>query len=259
MAHSKITLVGMYRFLDQEGDDLFSDLILPADIDRQTFIDSVMLRGAEFEILYPDADTMKYAIGAWSKKWQHTLTKWSEVLKIKYNPLENYDRYETWSDDKSGNDSRNGSNSNNGSDFRNESDERNGSNKQSGNSSDMSVTTSDQTRTNDRAAYDSSSYSPVDKETVNGNSSNSSNTSTSTEGTNAENGKRAEAGGHVENGTHSETGNHVENALHAGRMHGNIGVTTSQQMLQAEWEVAKLNVYESAADLFLTELTIYTY
>ena len=50
-----------------------------------------------------------------------------------------------------------------------------------------------------------------------------------------------------------------QSSIHTGRMHGNIGVTTSQQMLEAEWQVAKLNIYEEAADLFLTELCIYTY
>lgn len=211
MAHSKITLVGLYRFLDQEGDDLFSEMILPADIDRQTFIDSVMLRGAEFEILYADADTMKYAIGAWSKKWQRTLTKWSEVLKIDYNPLENYDRTETWSDARSAN------------------------GKQKGSASDASVMNGSADNEEKRAAYDSASYSPLNK---NENTSNNSTSSASV--------------------TNAETEN-AESAIHTGNIHGNIGVTTSQQMLSAEWEVAKLNVYESAADLFLTELCIYTY
>lgn len=211
MAHSKITLVGLYRYLDQEGDDLFAELILPADIDRQTFIDSVMLRGAEFEILYADADTMKYAIGAWSKKWQRTLTKWSEVLKIDYNPLENYDRMESWSDARSAN------------------------GKQKGSASDASVMNGSADNEETRAAYDSSTYVPLNK---NENTSNNSTSSASV--------------------TNAETEN-AESALHSGRIHGNIGVTTSQKMLSEEWEVAKLNVYDNAADLFLTELCIYTY
>lgn len=211
MAHSKITLVGLYHYLNQINDDLFSELVLPADINRQTFIDSVMLRGAEFEILYADADTMKYAIGAWSKKWQHTLTKWAEVLKIDYNPLENYDRTETWSDAKSAN------------------------GKQKGSASDASVMNGSSENEEKRAAYDSATFSPLNK---NENKSNNSTSSASV--------------------TNAETEN-AESAIHTGNIHGNIGVTTSQQMLSAEWEVAKLNVYESAADLFLTELCIYTY
>ena len=46
---------------------------------------------------------------------------------------------------------------------------------------------------------------------------------------------------------------------HTGRIHGNIGVTTSQQMLQSELDIARFNIYEEITDLFLKELTIYTY
>lgn len=259
MALSKITLLGMAKYLNDGGGDLFAQMVLPAGINRQDLIDSIFLRGAEFEVLYADADMMQYAIGAWSRKWQHTLTKWADVLKIDYNPLENYDRYESWSDDKSGSDSRTGNDSRNGSDFRNESNERTGSNSQNGTASDSAVMNSDQTRDTDRAAYDSATYSPVDRETTENSNNTSSASVTTAESSSNESGTRAEAGGHTESENRSESGTREESAVHTGRTHGNIGVTTSQQMLQSEWEVAKLNVYEAAADLFLGELTIYTY
>ena len=211
MAHAKITLIGMAKWLEDGGDDLFAQMTLPAGIDRQTFIDTVLMRGGEFEILFAEPSTMQYAIGAWSRKWQHTLQKWADVLAIDYNPLENYDRRESWSDAKTG------------------------SRKESGSSSDTAVTNGNSTNENQRAAYDSSSYSPVEKDI-----NSSQNASSGASVTNAE-------------------GSNSESALHEGRTHGNIGVTTSQQMLEAEWEVAKLNVYENASELFLTELCIYTY
>lgn len=211
MAHSKITLVGMYQYVNATGNDLFQFLNLPAGIVKADLIDAIMLKGAEFEVLYADASTMQYAIGVWSKKWQHTLSKWAKVLAIDYNPLENYDRTETWSDARSAN------------------------GKQKGSASDASVMNGSADNEEKRAAYDSATYSPLNK---NENTSNNSTSSASV--------------------TNAETEN-AESAIHTGNIHGNIGVTTSQQMLSAEWEVAKLNVYESAADLFLTELTIYTY
>lgn len=64
-------------------------------------------------------------------------------------------------------------------------------------------------------------------------------------------------------GSRSESTEGSENEATAGhrigRAHGNIGVTTSQQMLEAEWEVAKLNIYDEAADLFLSEFCLYVY
>lgn len=46
---------------------------------------------------------------------------------------------------------------------------------------------------------------------------------------------------------------------HTGRVHGNIGVTTSQQMLQSELDIAAWNIYEHITDLFITEFCIMVY
>lgn len=60
-----------------------------------------------------------------------------------------------------------------------------------------------------------------------------------------------------ESGSDDEAENH--SAVHTGRTHGNIGVTTSQQMLQSELDIARFNIYDEAADLFLSEFCIYVY
>ena len=46
---------------------------------------------------------------------------------------------------------------------------------------------------------------------------------------------------------------------HEGHLYGNIGVTTSQQMLESEYEVARFNIYEQIADLFIKEFCICVY
>jgi hypothetical protein len=46
---------------------------------------------------------------------------------------------------------------------------------------------------------------------------------------------------------------------HTAHIHGNIGVTTSQQMLEAELEIIKWNVYEHITDVFFTEFVIPIY
>lgn len=218
-AIATITLRGMAKYLDMNNDDLFSEMVLPANIDKTTLVDSIMLRGAEFEVLYPRAETMKYAIGAWSKKWQTTLTRWADALEIEYNPLENYDRIEDWLDSKT----------------RKEQNKRN----DSGFAWNAGSTTDGQTTENGTYPFDSATIQPADKSTVSGSGSAQNATQNFNEGT-------------------SETSAN-DNDMHTGRIHGNIGVVTAQQMLQAQWDVARLSVYEAVADLFLTELTIYTY
>lgn len=47
--------------------------------------------------------------------------------------------------------------------------------------------------------------------------------------------------------------------VHKGRMYGNIGVTTSQQMLQAELDIARFNLIDQITDLFLEEFVIPVY
>ena len=46
---------------------------------------------------------------------------------------------------------------------------------------------------------------------------------------------------------------------HVGRVHGNIGVTTTQQMLESELSLAEWNVYEHITDLFIEEFCIAIY
>ncbi len=57
------------------------------------------------------------------------------------------------------------------------------------------------------------------------------------------------------------SGSETENSktVRDGRIHGNIGVTTSQQMLEAELKVAEWNLYEHITDLFLSEFVIPIY
>ena len=47
--------------------------------------------------------------------------------------------------------------------------------------------------------------------------------------------------------------------VHDGRIHGNVGVTTSQQMLQAEYEVARFNIIDQITDMFILEFCIPIY
>ena len=86
---------------------------------------------------------------------------------------------------------------------------------------------------NDVSAYDSSGYQPKDKTT----SSDTIDTDT----------------------TDSTTGTLDNIGHHNGRVHGNIGVTTSQQMLEAELELGYWNIYSRITELFMKEFCIMVY
>ena len=61
------------------------------------------------------------------------------------------------------------------------------------------------------------------------------------------------------NETHADNGFENTDFIHDGRIHGNVGVTTSQQMLQAELDISAWNIYEHITDLFLNEFVIPIY
>ena len=57
----------------------------------------------------------------------------------------------------------------------------------------------------------------------------------------------------------SSTGSSSTKSQHSGRVHGNIGVTTSQQMLMSERDVANFSIYDVIAQDFAREFCLYVY
>ena len=207
MASSKMTLIGMNIFMLNMNDDLFKNLSLPEELDKSTLTNNILMRGGEFEVAYSDPTAMQSIIGIWSNKMQPTFTRWVNALAIEYAPLENYDRFEHWTDETDGT----------------------GSAESSGSVNTTTGDTSELTK----SAYDQSTYSPYEK-TIND--------------------------GTVGTTTSDTTGTTMSNdSEHNGRIHGNIGVTTSQQMLEQELNLGYWNVYEKITELFLQEFVIPVY
>lgn len=89
------------------------------------------------------------------------------------------------------------------------------------------------TVTTDVSAYDSTGYQPKEKVTT------------------------AET---IDNDTTENNTSTLDNeGVHTGRIHGNIGVTTSQQMLEAELDLGYWNIYSRITDMFLKEFCIMIY
>lgn len=208
MSHVTMTLIGLYNY----NPTIFDLLTVPADLDKDTLVDNILQRSGQFEVMYPDDEYMKFSIGAWSRKWQKTFTRWTDALKLEYNPLENYDRQEDWTDDTTTSSSDVGSSSSNTSG------------------------TTNSTTTNKVSAYDSGDTLTTHDQSI-------------TDGTDSS----------ASSGNTTLTRSGTDNGIHSGRIHGNIGVTTSQQMLQSELDLGYWNVYEKITDLFLTEFVIPVY
>lgn len=66
-------------------------LVLPEELDRATLIDNLLMETAEREIVYSNLGFLKQAIGSWSRK---NLSVWQELYKTQhyeYNPIWNKD------------------------------------------------------------------------------------------------------------------------------------------------------------------------
>lgn len=239
MALAKITILGFKSYLDATGDDLFKNLTIPADIDRETLINNIYNECADFECLYSDPYYMQFMIQTWSKKHLRTWQKWVDALNIEYDPLYNYDRREEWDD--VGTKQVVGQNSNKHNESNSSSYE---------NETSASATTEDEAATtNQVSAYDSSAFQNDTKSSSEGSVTNESSGSNS--GSNSASGQASDIGSNSldESNTNKRTG----------RAYGNIGVTTSQQMLESELEIARFNIINQITDMFVDEFCIPVY
>lgn len=117
MSFAKLTLIGLINYSQTAapygpGNGLFDLMDLPEGINKDDVINDIIMRGGEFELLYPDYNYMRQFIGVWSRKHYRTFEKWVEALAIDYNPLDNYDRYEEYIDIGTNGQTRNGTRSN---------------------------------------------------------------------------------------------------------------------------------------------------
>lgn len=219
----KLSVLGMYHW----DDSLFSEMVYPlqfTDDEKQTVVQNILAECAELEILFPDWGILKSMIGLWSKLelpvWQRIYTA---ALK-EYNPIENYNRteIETVETDRS--------------------ETHSGTDSRAIISSGSETNTGTDTSQNSMTGYDSNTLYLHDKnEFTHGHGVTTSDTGSDTM-------------------THGEKIVNDDSITRENHTTGNIGVTTSQQMLEQEIEVAaKLNVMKIITESFKERFCILVY
>ena len=160
---------------------------VPDLLDGATFPEGIQAARVVDAILWDGGDLPHFCESHFYK-WE----KLQKTLDLEYNPIENYDRQETWND--------------------------------SGNAGTEGTQTNDLTTTNSAA--------PFNESTLQAREQNADTGTVTTEGT-------------------SEFQNE-----HEGRVHGNIGVLTTQEMIAAERRVAEFNLYKVIAADFIEEFCL---
>ena len=226
-----VSLLGLKRL----NDGILGDLVVPDGVDVELVKDNLLAETAELEVIYPDAIFMQAMIGRWSAK---ELPIWERLYKttlLEYNPIENYDRMEEWTEAE---DTK-----------KNTEADATGTSK-----TDTDGTSTKESNTdgviNDQkyvSAYNEVEFTPTERDNNTQNEKNNSeqkDVGTVSVKTSAEN-------------TTDETGN--RNLLRKGRAHGNIGVTTSQQMIEAERDVALYNIIDVIINSFKNRFCLQVY
>lgn len=227
MAAATMTLMGMYHY----DDTLFENMVLPDGIDKDLIVQTLLLKGAEFEVLYSDPDFMKQAIGVWSNKWFRTFSEWLRGTQATWNPIHNYDRFEEIKDD-----SHKKFDSQTDADYSEETTLDN---------TDTTTQTIDSTTQHDVSPYDAASFVPSSKDTINNGSSNVAHTGTVT---NATTGKLSDT-----------SGNEYNTFIHGAHIFGNIGITQASDMLESFYKISSWNLADHISDVFIGELLIPVY
>lgn len=223
-----LSILGLY----QREPTLFDELELPGSMNKDVLIDNILYEAAPLEAYYPDPNFMKFMIGRWSFMNQSVWQKLYDTTVLEYNPVFNYDRTEEWSENEQMLDKRTLT----GTEMETSTDNSSGEIKSSGTvKSELNV-----------SGYNESSYVPREQtiETPDTLTSNTSETDriVSIDKNDTENMDRK------------------RDNIRTGRAFGNIGVTTTQQMIQQERESVLFNMYKVITDSFIERfcLMIYT-
>lgn len=234
-----LSIIGLYEY----DNNIFQGLQVPTGLNREAVINEILLQCAELEIMYPNIDIMKLAITTWSIANQYTWQKLYDTMVVDYNPIWNVDASvtETLTGTENRDIARSGSGSNN-----------------------RTLNLADNETVN---LADNETVNITDTEAVKGFNSD----------TWAESHKNNKAGtdnvAHTgtDNTTHTGTDNiaitdteSVDDDLtrsetRTQRRTGNIGVTTTQQMLEQERAIAEFNMISYIAQSFKQRFCLLIY
>lgn len=205
MSDITISLLGIYNNQPEILDE--NHLILPEGVDRDILLPMLLTETAELEILYPEPTTLGTVIMAWSRARNPSWARMLEALNEEYNPLHNYDRHEQETGSDTGTVGHAGTDTDTGT------------------VTDQGSGQSSGTDTGAVTGYNSNTFGDADKRSTAG--------SSSTQGTQTRDLSRG----------HSDT--ETRNLANSRNLHvyGNIGVTTSAQMLAGELEIRGTDIY----------------
>lgn len=230
-----LSILGLYNYQPA----IFDSLTIPTSVDRETLIDNIIMEAAELELLFPNADILGRLIGNWSKTRLAAWNRMIGALDAEYNPIENTDRYEDHLEDYT----RDLNESDNYTRDLKENDNYTRNLTDSGNSNSRGSTQ------NSRTGYNSGDLQVTDS------SSSEDHSDVTRSYTGSDDRNKGYTGG--DNRNKGFTGGDTRHTvIHT---HGNIGVTTNQQMVEAELKLRQYDIYKLITNEFIDTFCIGVY
>ena len=89
---------GVRALLDADN-TIFDGMVVPSGVSVADVVDNILLHYGDAPLFVTDPAVMKFYITKWSKKRLTQWTRFYKAITTDYNPLENYDRMEDWTND----------------------------------------------------------------------------------------------------------------------------------------------------------------
>lgn len=207
---------------------MLDNLPIPPEINPQTLQSSIMFECGLLTPLYSEPQTMRAAILQWFTERQWTFEHLVNIIKAKYSPIENTDRYEDLSESNIADISHS---ENIERDYLREEERSSGEDK-----SRAEEVNGQSDNNRNVSAYNVGDYTPTDS------GSNTSSTSMDT----SESNTYSESASYTESETDSTNRKIDDDRTHQllRHVHGNIGVTTNQELIQQELSLLQdFNIY----------------
>ncbi len=198
---SFLSVMGMYQY----DNTLFNSFALPSSMEtmKESIINAICLETQELEVLYASVPTLQFAIGVWCNAMKPIWEKLYATTQLDYNPIENYNRTETITENEKRNDDLSSSTESN----------------------------SNSENINQNVAFNNQDFSNHEKNILN-----------------------------TDNQiTGSETNKYNTDRSVTTKTSGNIGVTTSQQMIEQERQVSEYNITQVIVDDFKQRFCLLIY
>lgn len=219
-----MTLLSVRALWKWSNGTLFDDMLTPSEMDKDALVGMILTECAELEVLIPEPDVFRDVLNYWSRTQIDAWNRMWDAMTRDYNPIWNKDGVirETESHADTGSKSTTGNDSSTGSESWNE-----------------NTDSSSETK---RAAFNASAYQPYERTDADADVSGGRTTGTDTE--------------RRENESSNTSGSVERERVEQ----GNIGVTTTQFMLESEMQLrANFNVYNYIVESFKSRFCLLVY